>query len=105
MMILIKAVLYIINTLVTLPSQLGASNDRPLLRSMSEISLWEGITFALLFAIFATYFIIFDLPVYWPFLFSYFIMLMLMTFKKYLKHMHKYGYSLSDFGKNRRNTY
>ncbi|CAD8175038.1 unnamed protein product [Paramecium pentaurelia] len=75
------------------------TDDRPLIRSMPEIQLWEQIIFALFLSNFATYFQIFDLPVYWPFLFSYFILVMIITFKKYLKHMQKYGYSWGDFSK------
>lgn len=77
--------------------------DRPLLRSVNEVTLWEQISLAVLMSIVATFFSVFDLPVYWPFLFSYFMMLVIMTFKKYFRHMHKYGYSFSDFGKSRSN--
>ena len=46
---------------------------------------------------------VFDLPVYWPFLFAYFIFLVIVTIKKQKKHMEKYGYTLIDFGKNNKN--
>ncbi|CAD8180106.1 unnamed protein product [Paramecium octaurelia] len=75
------------------------TDDRPLIRSMPEISLWEQIIFAMILSNLATFFQIFDLPVYWPFLFSYFILVIIITFKKYLKHMQKYGYSWGDFSK------
>ena len=81
---------------VQLPSH---SDDRPLLRSMSEISYWESATIAPLFAIVATFFQIFDLPVFWPFLVGYLILVIILTFSKYLKHMSKYGYSWADFRK------
>lgn len=51
---------------------------------MSEITIWENWTISLIIANLATYCVIFDLPVYWPFLMSYLIMVMIMTFKRYL---------------------
>lgn len=59
----------------------------------------QGITGALLLSNIVISSSVFDLPVYWPFLFGYFIFLVAMTAKKQMQHMNKYGYSIFDFGK------
>jgi len=74
---------------------------KPLIRSVNEFDFWKGITLALIIANFLITSEVFDLPVYWPFLFAYFIFLVAVTIKKQKKHMEKYGYSLLDFAKKR----
>ena len=46
---------------------------------------------------------IFQIPVYWPFLFIYFVWLIGLAVHKHFRHMRKYGYSPRDFSltKNR----
>ncbi|KRX07338.1 hypothetical protein PPERSA_06953 [Pseudocohnilembus persalinus] len=71
----------------------------PLIRSMSEFKFWKNATTAILIAVFCTLSDIFDLPVFWPFLLLYFIMLVVLTVKRQLKHMKKYGYNILDFSR------
>lgn len=54
---------------------------------------------ALMAAIFCTFFQMFLIPAYWPFLLSYFLVLIFGTIRKHYQHMKKYGYSLGDFGR------
>ncbi len=76
--------------------------DKPLIRSMNEFRFWQNVTLASIISLFCTSSLIFDLPVFWPFLLAYFIMLFILTVKRQFKHMSKYGYSLFDF--NRKST-
>ena len=40
---------------------------------------------------------LFKIPVYWPFLFIYFVWLIVLAIIKHIKHMKKYGYTPKDF--------
>lgn len=46
-----------------------------------------------------TFFSIFDIPVFWPILLMYFIVLFAMTMKNQIAHMIKYKYVPFSFGK------
>ena len=46
-----------------------------------------------------TFFEFFDVPVFWPVLLLYFIMLFFITMKRQIAHMIKYRYIPFDFGK------
>lgn len=73
------------------------NEDRPLLRNITEFGLWKQTTCVIILSMACTFFEAFRVPVYWPFLFCYFIALICFAVRKHLKHMRKYGYSLSDF--------
>jgi uncharacterized membrane protein YccC len=75
------------------------SDDQPALRSITEFNLWKKAMSALLIALTCTFFAVFLIPVYWPFLLSYFLFLVFSTVRKHYRHMNKYGYSLVDFGR------
>lgn len=64
---------------------------------MSEFQLWQNTTLSTLAALLCTLSSLFDLPVFWPFLLAYFIMLLVLTVKRQLRHMLKYNYKWSDF--------
>mmetsp|Transcript_12734 Transcript_12734/g.32976 ORF Transcript_12734/g.32976 Transcript_12734/m.32976 type:complete len:279 (-) Transcript_12734:53-889(-) len=51
-----------------------------------------------------TFFPMFDLPVFWPVLLLYWIMLFTVTMKKQIKHMIKHKYVPFSFGKKKYNT-
>jgi len=74
-------------------------DSKPLIRSVSEFKFWQGITIALLLSNVLISSEAFDLPVYWPFLLGYFVFLVGMTARKHMRHMEKYGYSITDFGR------
>jgi predicted membrane protein len=46
-----------------------------------------------------TFFGIFDIPVFWPILLLYFIVLFFITMKRQIKHMIKFKYVPFSFGK------
>eukprot|EP00825_Cyclidium_porcatum_P051337 TRINITY_DN9412_c0_g1_i2.p2 TRINITY_DN9412_c0_g1~~TRINITY_DN9412_c0_g1_i2.p2 ORF type:complete len:139 (+),score=23.95 TRINITY_DN9412_c0_g1_i2:100-516(+) len=84
---------------VKLPeTQQESHEDRgPLIRSMGEFKFWQNATLASLGSIVCSYSQLFDLPVFWPFLLAYFIMLFILTIKRQIRHMFKYNYSWKDF--------
>merc|ERR1711934_1164599 len=65
---------------------------RPFMRRLSEFKFWHGCTKAILIAIVLTLFSIFDVPVFWPILLLYFLMLFGMTMKKQISHMITHNY-------------
>ena len=46
-----------------------------------------------------TFFPVFDVPVFWPILLMYFLVLFFVTMKRQIKHMIKYRYIPFSFGK------
>jgi len=86
----------------TLPMTINDQEDKPLIRSMNEFRFWQNCTLAAIISIFCTSSQLFDLPVFWPFLLAYFIMLFVLTVKRQIKHMVKWRYSVFDF--NRKST-
>ena len=72
---------------------------KPFQRKVKEYTLWSTITFTLFIAILATFFKIFDIPVYWPVLLLYFIVIFCFVMKRQIRHMIKYHYLPWDVGK------
>merc|ERR1711988_47859 len=70
----------------------GGSEYRPFERRLGEFKFWHGCTRALAVSIFLTLFSIFDVPVFWPILLIYFVVLFSMTMKKQIAHMIKHKY-------------
>ena len=56
-------------------------------------------TRAFLIAFFCTCFDAFDLPVFWPILLMYFILLFILTMRRQIQHMIKYRYVPWNIGK------
>merc|ERR1711907_107055 len=65
---------------------------RPFMRRLSEFKFWHGCTKAFCIAFVMTFFSFFDVPVFWPILLLYFLMLFGMTMKKQISHMIKHNY-------------
>lgn len=84
---------------------------RPFLRQVPEFKAWVAGMRATLIATLMTFFQIFDLPVFWPILLIYFILLFILTMKQQIKRMIKYKYIPFSWGKqtygdvSRSNTY
>jgi hypothetical protein len=57
-----------------LPSSAG-EEFKPFIRRLPEMKFWQGAQRAVLFAIFATFFQAFNVPVFWPILVLYFFVL------------------------------
>lgn len=80
----------------------GTSNDeefRPFIRRLPEFKFWLNATQAILISIVCTMFTVFDIPVFWPVLVIYWLMLTALTMRKQIQHMVKYRYVPWDLGK------
>lgn len=85
---------------LSLPTK-ASEEFRPFMRQLPEFKFWYSTLKAVLLATFCTFFKIFDIPVFWPVLVVYFIMLFGVTMKKQIKHMIKYRYIPFTHGKTR----
>ncbi|ODV96332.1 hypothetical protein PACTADRAFT_49692 [Pachysolen tannophilus NRRL Y-2460] len=72
---------------------------RPFIRRLPEFKFWYNATWATILALFSTLFKFLDIPVFWPILLMYFIILFTLTMKKQIQHMIKYKYIPWDLGK------
>jgi len=72
---------------------------RPFMRRLTEFKFWYGCTKAILISILLTCFQVFNVPVFWPILLLYFLMLFGMTMKKQIAHMLKHNYRPWSTGK------
>jgi hypothetical protein len=76
---------------VSLP-QSGSDEFRPFTRKLPEFQFWYWGMRAVVLSIGATFFRIFDLPVFWPILLLYFVFLFVITMKQQIAHMIKHRY-------------
>ncbi|KAI3669793.1 hypothetical protein L6452_41200 [Arctium lappa] len=74
---------------------------RPFVRRLPEFKFWYSITKAFFIAFVLTFFSVFDVPVFWPILLFYWVVLFGFTMKKQILHMVKYKYVPFSFGKQR----
>eukprot|EP00929_Paragymnodinium_shiwhaense_P037709 TRINITY_DN20044_c1_g1_i3.p2 TRINITY_DN20044_c1_g1~~TRINITY_DN20044_c1_g1_i3.p2 ORF type:complete len:161 (-),score=17.50 TRINITY_DN20044_c1_g1_i3:21-503(-) len=74
---------------------------RPFSRKLPEFKFWLSGFRAIIVSIFMTFFEVFDLPVFWPILLTYFLLLVFLTMRDRIRHMMKYGYLPFSFGKKR----
>merc|ERR1719203_1577359 len=72
---------------------------RPFTRKLPEFKFWISAFRAVMASLFMTFFEVFDLPVFWPILLAYFILLVVLTMKDRIKHMVKHRYIPFSFGK------
>ncbi|KAK1300939.1 Protein RER1A [Acorus calamus] len=72
---------------------------RPFVRRLPEFKFWYSITKAFCIAFVMTFFEAFDVPVFWPILLFYWVVLFTVTMKKQILHMIKYKYVPFTFGK------
>ncbi|ORX82314.1 retrieval of early ER protein Rer1 [Basidiobolus meristosporus CBS 931.73] len=72
---------------------------RPFVRRLPEFKFWYSATRATLIALFCSLFTALDLPVFWPILLLYFIILFVFTMKRQIQHMIKYRYLPFTTGK------
>jgi len=76
---------------ISLP-QSDSDEFRPFIRKLPEFQFWFWGTRAVVMSILATFFPIFDLPVFWPILLFYFVFLFFITMKQQIMHMIKHNY-------------
>ncbi|KAH6560895.1 hypothetical protein BASA50_006249 [Batrachochytrium salamandrivorans] len=77
---------------------------RPFIRRLPEFKFWFYSTRAFLIAFGCTLSRVFDLPVFWPILLIYFIILFSITMRRQIMHMIKYKYVPWDFNKKQYNS-
>jgi len=82
----------------TLPTK-ESTEYRPFTRKLPEFKFWWSGARATAIALGMTFIPFFDLPVYWPILLAYFILLLVLTMKDRVKHMIKHKYVPFNFGK------
>ncbi|KAL2048594.1 hypothetical protein N7G274_000506 [Stereocaulon virgatum] len=76
---------------------------RPFIRRLPEFKFWHSSTRAIAIAFFCTWFEVCNVPVFWPVLVVYFIILFSLTMRRQIQHMIKYRYVPFTFGKARYN--
>ncbi|XP_027345170.1 protein RER1A-like [Abrus precatorius] len=84
----------------TLPTT-TSDEFRPFVRRLPEFKFWYSITKAFCIAFVMTFFGAFDVPVFWPILLFYWVVLFTLTMRRQLSHMIKYKYVPFSFGKQR----
>jgi hypothetical protein len=83
---------------MSLPTR-DSEEYRPFARRLPEFKFWFGCCKAILISTGMTFFDMFDIPVFWPILLLYFIVLFFITMKNQIKHMIKHRYIPFSFGK------
>lgn len=84
----------------TLPSR-SEDEFRPFARRLPEFKFWYSSAKSFFFGMIATFFPVFDVPVFWPILLLYFFVLFFITMKRQIKHMIKHKYIPFDLGKKK----
>jgi hypothetical protein len=78
---------------------LDASESKGFARKVPEFAFWFSATRATFVAFGMTFFELFNLPVFWPILVIYFVVLLVVTLRKQLAHMIKHRYIPCSWGK------
>ncbi|XP_074275415.1 protein RER1A-like [Silene latifolia] len=79
----------------------GSDEFKPFIRRLPEFKFWHSITKAFSIAFLMTFFSVFDVPVFWPILLVYWIVLFTLTMKRQVAHMIKYRYIPFSLGKQK----
>ncbi|KAJ5604676.1 hypothetical protein N7510_009830 [Penicillium lagena] len=74
---------------------------RPFVRRLPEFKFWHSATRAIAIGFVCTWFTVFNIPVFWPVLVVYWIILFVLTMRRQIQHMIKYRYVPFSFGKTR----
>ncbi|KAL2231626.1 protein RER1A-like [Sesamum indicum] len=82
----------------SLPTK-GSDEFKPFIRRLPEFKFWYAITKAFCIAFIMTFFSMFDVPVFWPILLCYWLVLFALTMKRQIMHMIKYKYIPFNIGK------
>jgi hypothetical protein len=98
-----------------LPGGLGGDDDgiglptsekqgreyRPFARRLPEFKFWLSSVKGGLVSLVFSFFPMFDIPVFWPILLLYFLMLFFFTMKRQILHMYKHKYVPISWGKTK----
>ncbi|RDA83880.1 hypothetical protein CP532_1212 [Ophiocordyceps camponoti-leonardi (nom. inval.)] len=76
---------------------------KPFIRRLPEFKFWYWATRAVFISFTCTFFEIFNVPVFWPVLVMYWIILFVLTMRKQIQHMVKYRYVPFSIGKKNYN--
>ncbi|KAI5290950.1 hypothetical protein KEM52_000305 [Ascosphaera acerosa] len=74
---------------------------RPFIRRLPEFKFWHAATRAIVIAFMCSWSAIFDIPVFWPVLVVYWLILFTLTMRRQIQHMIKYRYLPFTRGKAR----
>ncbi|KAF1978476.1 rer1 protein-like protein [Bimuria novae-zelandiae CBS 107.79] len=74
---------------------------RPFVRRLPEFKFWYSTTKAIAISFFCSWFEVFNLPVFWPVLVVYWLILLVLTMRRQIQHMIKYRYVPFTVGKTR----
>jgi hypothetical protein len=80
------------------PQEITRNSDPSLEESLSS-NFGIPVAEQCFFSFIATFFSVFDVPVFWPVLLLYFVVLFVLTMKRQIKHMLKHKYVPFSFGK------
>ncbi|KAM0562230.1 hypothetical protein ACHAPJ_002675 [Fusarium lateritium] len=72
---------------------------KPFIRRLPEFKFWYWATRAIVIGFFCSWFEVFNVPVFWPVLVMYWIILFFLTMRKQIQHMIKYRYVPFTVGK------
>jgi hypothetical protein len=87
---------------------LPVNNDdefKPFIRRLPEFKFWHNTVRATLLAFVCAFIPFFDIPVFWPILLMYFIVITYLSMKKQIDHMIKHHYVPFDIGKKKYNKF
>ncbi|GKV21135.1 hypothetical protein SLEP1_g31143 [Rubroshorea leprosula] len=79
----------------------GSDEFKPFIRRLPEFKFWYSMTKAFCIAFVMTFFSMFDVPVFWPILLCYWIVLFTLTMRRQIAHMIKYKYIPFNVGKQK----
>lgn len=79
----------------------GSDEFKPFIRRLPEFKFWYSFTKAFCIAFVMTFFSMFDVPVFWPILLCYWIVLFVLTMRRQIAHMIKYKYIPFNIGKQK----
>lgn len=85
---------------VALPLKV-ADEFRPFVRKVPEFKFWYSAAKGTVMSFLMTTSDLFDVPVFWPILLGYFLLLFGITLKTRIEHMRKHGYVPWSFGKKK----
>lgn len=85
-----------------LPTSAKDDEFRPFVRKLPEWNFWLSAMRATVLAFVASWFSMFDVPVFWPILVLYFCVLFALTMRRQIQHMIKYKYIPFDIGRKAR---
>ncbi|KAL0885635.1 hypothetical protein Bca101_009618 [Brassica carinata] len=84
----------------SLPTR-GSDEFKPFIRRLPEFKFWYSMTKAFCIAFLMTFFSVFDVPVFWPILLCYWIVLFVLTMRRQISHMIKHKYIPFSIGKQK----